>query len=156
MKIVWWIISSIVVITILVVAVMMAPSNVKNSKEELVTSTNTTTTEPSSNVTSIDGRYVDYNADFIGDTSYNTTILFFYAPWCPECRGFDQAILAGDIPANTQILKLDYDSSQELRKQYGVTIQTTFVRVDKNGNKLGLWSGYGEDKSIEAIIENTK
>lgn len=102
------------------------------------------------------GRYKEYASADIGAEGYDATILFFHAPWCPECRGFDQAINKGDVPAGIQILKIDYDSSQELKKKYGVTIQSTFVRVDADGDKQRLWTGYGKNKSIDAILENTK
>lgn len=102
------------------------------------------------------GRYIDYSADAIKSEGYDVTILFFHAPWCPECRAFDTAIKQGTVPQGIQILKIDYDSSQDLRQRYGVTIQSSFVRVDKDGNKQKSWSGYGKEKSIDAIIENTK
>lgn len=103
------------------------------------------------------GRYAEYSEEILNKkcSGYNKTILFFYAPWCPECRGFDKAITSGEIPAGTQILKVDYDSSSELKKKYGVTIQTTFVRVDANGEKIKTWTGYGAEKSIDLILENT-
>jgi hypothetical protein len=52
--------------------------------------------------------------------------------------------------------KIDYDSATDLRKQHGVTIESTFVRVDPAGERVKLWSGYGKDKSVDAILENTK
>lgn len=103
------------------------------------------------------GRYIDYSEEILQKqcSGYGRTILFFYAPWCPECRGFDKAITAGEVPAGTQILKVDYDSSTELKKKYGVTIQTTFVSVGSNGEKLKLWTGYGAEKSLDLVLENT-
>lgn len=102
------------------------------------------------------GRYETYDNGLIDDAGYTMTVLFFYAAWCPECRAYDQAIKAGDLPNGVQILKVTYDDAQDLRQQYGVTIQSTFVRVNAGGVKQTLWNGYGKDKSIEAIIENTK
>lgn len=104
----------------------------------------------------VTGRYVDYSAERIAANGYDRTLLFFHAPWCPECRAYEQAIESGTVPEGVQILKVDYDSNTELRKQYGVTIQTTFVRIDENGNKQLLWSGYGKEKSVQAILDNTK
>jgi thiol-disulfide isomerase/thioredoxin len=102
------------------------------------------------------GRYVTYDAGLVDDTGYNTTVLFFYAAWCPECRGYDQALDQTVIPDGVQILQVTYDDSQDLRQKYGVTIQSTFVRVDSRGDKQTLWNGYGKQKSLDAIIENTK
>jgi hypothetical protein len=102
------------------------------------------------------GRYVEYSAAAVAEECYTDTILFFHAPWCPECRGFEEAIKAGEVPEGAQILKVDFDSATDLRKQHEVTIQSTFVRVDPTGEKVKLWSGYGKDKSVGAILENTK
>lgn len=101
------------------------------------------------------GRYVDYSAAAVGDASFDQTILFFYAPWCPECRAFEQSIKSSTIPKGVQILKVDYDSASSLKSQYKVTIQTTFVRVNKSGERISLWVGYSKDKTIYAILENT-
>lgn len=103
------------------------------------------------------GRYINYSETVLDKecSGYSKTILFFYAPWCPECRGFDKAIVAGTIPDGIQILKVDYDSQAELKKKYGVTIQTTFVSIDTDGEKVKLWTGYGAKKSLDLVLENT-
>lgn len=101
------------------------------------------------------GRYVDYQQAAIAAEGYDETILFFHASWCPECRAFEQEILANPIPEGVQVLKVDYDSSTDLRQRYGVTIQTTFVKVDDNGERISSWVGYGRDKSLNAVLENT-
>lgn len=88
------------------------------------------------------------------EEGFTTTILFFYASWCPECRGFDQAIVSQNVPDGTQILRVNYDDSQSLKQQYGVTIQSTFVSVTSNGELISKWVGYGQDKSVEAILQN--
>ncbi|MEI7057517.1 thioredoxin family protein [Nocardioides sp. CCNWLW239] len=103
-----------------------------------------------------EGRYTDYSASAVADACYTDTILFFHASWCPECRGFEEAITGGTVPGGAQILKVDYDSATDLRKKYEVTIQSTFVRVDPSGARVKLWSGYGQDKSVDAILENTQ
>jgi len=100
------------------------------------------------------GRYVAYEADLVGDERYDQTMLFFYAPWCPECKAFDGELSNSEIPDGIQVLRVDYDSAGDLRKKYGVTTQTTFVRVDADGAKQALWVGYGRTKSIDAVVEN--
>lgn len=102
------------------------------------------------------GRYAQYSQEALTTNGYNTNVVFFYAPWCPECRAFKQAITSADIPAGTQILEADYDSSTDLRKQYGVTLQSTFVRVSSEGTLQKKWVGYGKDKSIQTVLENVK
>lgn len=99
------------------------------------------------------GFYGPYGDDRL-TKDYATTVLFFHAPWCSECRAFERAIQAGSIPAGIQILKVDFDSRQDLRRRYGVTQQTSFVKVDRQGNKQSLWVGYGQDKSVDAILRH--
>lgn len=48
------------------------------------------------------------------------------------------------VPDNVTVLKIDYDSNQELRKKYGVSLQTTFVKVDSTGNELKKYVAYNE------------
>lgn len=132
-----------------------APTTKQTSSSKVEPQSNTN--EPvKAEVPTQSGQYVDYDEAKVADEAYSKTIVFFYAPWCPECRAFDKALKSGSVPQGVQILKIDYDSNQELRKKYGVTLQTTFVEVSSGGEKKGLWVGYGKDKSANAIIENTK
>jgi thiol-disulfide isomerase/thioredoxin len=101
------------------------------------------------------GRYEQYDTALVDDNGYSSTILFFYAAWCPECRAYDKVINEESLPDGVQILRVTYDDSQDLRQKYGVTIQSTFVRVDSTGGKQVLWNGYGKDKSVSTILENT-
>lgn len=99
------------------------------------------------------GVYKDYSEEAVADTSYDATILFFHASWCPECRAFEQAIQDEGVPDGVQILKTDYDTEQDLRERYGVNHQSWFVKVDSGGDKVSDWLGYGEDKSVDTILE---
>lgn len=100
------------------------------------------------------GRYTAYSEAAVADANYDTTVVFFYAPWCPECRAFKQAINDGPIPDGVQILETDFDSSTDLKKKYGVTLQSTFARVNTNGDLQKKWSGYGQDKSLANVLDN--
>lgn len=100
------------------------------------------------------GRYETYSEALVSEQGFTTTILFFHAPWCPECRAFEQAIINSDLPDGLQILKVDYDSSTELKAKHAVTLQSTFVSVDADGMQLSKWVGYGKDKSVDAIVKN--
>ena len=117
------------------------------------TATNNTDTKPS---TAIAGRYEQYSSSAVSDANYTTTVVFFYAPWCPECRAFKQAINGEPLPDGVQILEADFDSSTDLKKKYGVTLQSTFVRVDTAGGLQKKWVGYGQDKSLSSVLENLK
>lgn len=103
------------------------------------------------------GRYLDYAEASATDRSYGKTILFFHASWCSECKAFDKVLREGPIPAGVQILKVDYDSRQDLRQKYGVTKQSTFVELDDDDDDdrdHDIWLGYGKEKSINAILKN--
>ncbi len=113
--------------------------------------------EPSAQTPTLsEGRYTDYSAENVANQEYSQTIVFFYAPWCPECRAFKKAITENSIPDGVQILETDFDSSTDLKKKYGVTQQTTFVRVNSAGELQKKWPGYGKDKSIDLVLEGVK
>jgi len=81
-------------------------------------------------------------------------VLYFHAPWCPICRPLDASINANlnALPADLTIIKVDYDTSTDLKRQYGVTYQHTFVQIDGQGNKLKLWSGTADALDIAANV----
>lgn len=118
--------------------------------------TKTQNPEPSPKQAMAKGRYTTYGNENRSASGFDTNVIFFHAPWCPECRAFKQAIQADEIPNGVQILEADYDSSTDLKKQYGITLQSTFVRVDKNGNLQEKWVGYGQDKSLANILVNVQ
>lgn len=101
------------------------------------------------------GRYADYVDGNTMEYAYKKTILFFHASWCGDCQAFDKILREGPIPAGVQILKVDYDSRQDLRQKYGVTKQSTFVELDDDDDHdHDIWVGYGKEKSIHAILKN--
>lgn len=89
------------------------------------------------------GSYVDYTEDSFASTT-GTRLLFFHAPWCPQCRALDASIKTSEVPGGVTIFKVDYDSNQPLRAQYGVTLQTTVVKTDEKGNKISSYVAYDE------------
>jgi len=95
--------------------------------------------------------YANYDNSLVGVT--DDTVLFFYASWCPSCTAADTGIGAGTVPEGLTILKVDYDSEIELRKQYQVTTQHTFVQVDADGNEIKKWVG---GNSVEDIVERVQ
>ncbi len=99
--------------------------------------------EPSPTQPQVSGQYVDYSADLVASTK-GAKLLFFYAPWCPQCRALDASIKSSALPDNLIIFKVDYDSNQSLRAKYGVTIQTTVVKIDDAGSKIASYTAYDE------------
>lgn len=97
------------------------------------------------------GAYVDYSSSAIANAS-GTKVLFFHAPWCPQCRALEADIKKQGVPAGVTVIKVDYDTNQALRQKYGVTLQTTLVRVDDQGNLVKKLVAY-DDPSIDSVKE---
>lgn len=102
--------------------------------------------------TSSPGQYIDYQEGLIASTP-GVKILFFHAAWCPQCRTLERDINTGDIPSGVTIMKVDYDTSQALRKQYGVTLQTTLVRVGDDGSLVKKYIAY-DDPTLANLKAN--
>lgn len=124
-----------------------------NSNDGQTDSSQEQTTAPTEEMpTTSRGTYVDYSGSVIAETS-GTKLIFFHAPWCPQCRALEADIKSRGVPEGVTIIKADYDTSQELRRKYGVTIQTTIVKIDDNGNLLAKYVAY-DDPSVESIKQN--
>jgi thiol-disulfide isomerase/thioredoxin len=95
------------------------------------------------------GRYVDYSPELVASTP-GTKLLFFHAPWCSQCVALEDDIEAKGLPEGVTVFKVDYDSNQDLRQEYGVTIQTTIVEVDEDGNELDSYVAY-EDPTFDSV-----
>lgn len=100
------------------------------------------------------GSYADYSqATLAAANQAGETVLFFHANWCPTCRAADSELVnqSDEIPAGVTILKVDYDTESELKDQYGVTSQHTFVHIDADGNEISKWNGGGLPDVIDNI-----
>lgn len=110
--------------------------------------------EPSVAATEIQdsGSYAPYTAASFEEAKGQMRVYFFHAGWCPTCRAADSAFRArrSEIPPNVALFKIDYDYAVDLRKQYGVTYQHTFVLVDDQGELVKRWAG----GDVSALIQN--
>ena len=98
------------------------------------------------------GSYVEYSPNAIADAD-GIALLFFHATWCPSCRQIDSEITTSGLPDGVTIIKVDYDKYQDLRQKYGVTIQTTFVKVDASGNEIEKFVPYGGDLGLKLVLD---
>lgn len=89
----------------------------------------------------IKGSFTDYDTAKLVNAEKGDVVLYFSAPWCPTCQEANRNFNASGAPDGITLLKVDYDSSTDLKKQYGVTYQHTFVQIDKDGKQLKKWSG---------------
>ena len=113
-------------------------------------------TQDTSTTTMSSGSYEMYEAHKITLASpTHNVVLFFRAKWCPTCKAVDADITSHikDIPENLTILDVDYDTSTDLKKKYGVTYQHTFVQVDAQGNLLKKWSG---SPTLVSLVQEVK
>lgn len=100
-------------------------------------------TEPTEKAAVNSKGYVDYDENIIAQTS-GEKVLFFHAPWCSQCRSIEKGIISDGVPDGLTIVKVDYDSNQDLRQKYGVTLQTTFVKIDDQGEFKDKYVAYNE------------
>ncbi len=91
------------------------------------------------------GIYTDYDQAKLANAEKGKVVLFFHATWCPECQRLEKTFNASATPDGLTLLKVDYDTATELKKKYGITMQHTFVQVDKDGKLIKKWSGSGTD-----------
>ena len=120
-----------------------------SSQSSATQSPNNNQTEPANQPAASAQNYVDYSDGVIAKTS-GEKVLFFHAPWCPQCNAIEKDILAQGVPGNLTIIKVDYDSNQDLRQKYGVTLQTTFVKIDDRGEFKDKYVAYNEP-TLDAV-----
>lgn len=77
------------------------------------------------------------------------TIIYFNADWCPTCQATMTQFRARwpEVQPGIVLVLADYDKDTELKSQFGVTYQNTYVQVGADGAKLQIWNGGG----IEAL-----
>jgi thioredoxin 1 len=101
------------------------------------------------------GSYEAYAASKLAMADTGKVVLFFRASWCPTCKALDADIKknAMSIPKGVTILDVDYDTSADLKKKYGVTYQHTLVQVDSKGTQLMKWQG---SPTLAALVGKIK
>ena len=81
--------------------------------------------------------YRNYTPELVASAlkSGQKVTLFFAASWCPTCKALDVAIRSdlGSIPADSLIVKINYDTSTALKQKYGVVTQHTTVVLSSDG-----------------------
>lgn len=101
--------------------------------------------------------YVDYETYAADPAAYaadgHPVVLFFHADWCPDCRATEESLTTEGVPEGLTVVKVDYDSMTDLRQQFGVVQQHTFVQVDADGEEITTWTGA---RSGEEILAQTQ
>lgn len=115
---------------------------------------NTTDITAQPTVVESQSRYNPYSQTAFEAAKGMKRVLFFFAPWCPTCVPADKAFRNNQdkIPENVALFRVDYDSATELKRQYNITYQHTYVLVDDTGREIKKWNGGG----IDELIANTQ
>lgn len=114
---------------------------------------NTPTITTKASQDKIIGRYLDYSKEVFDNAVGKKKIYFFHAKWCPTCKVANEEFLREEdkIPNDVLLFKTDYDTEKELKTQYGITYQHTFVLVDNEGKEIRKWNGGGITELINNI-----
>lgn len=124
-------------------SVSAEPGDTGPAPDDTPTASATVTPDASAEPEASPGAYIDYS-DAALAAAEGTRVLFFHAPWCPQCRSLEADILSSGVPDGITVVKVDYDSQQDLRQQYGVTLQTTVVALDDAGGATSTFVAYDE------------
>ncbi len=99
--------------------------------------------------------YLDYSEQNLAQAKkHGKTLLFFAATtWCSNCRAIEEEILKrnSEVPRDLTILKVDYDRERLMKTKYGVTMQTTLILLDEDGNETKRWIGTDFDNLLTNI-----
>jgi thiol-disulfide isomerase/thioredoxin len=115
-----------------------------------------TATPPPKESSPSKGVYIDYATYSAapGDYADTNTVLFFSATWCPTCQITEKDIAANmeNLPDNLTLVHVDYDSAGDLRQQYEIRVQHTFVQVDSSGAAIKSWTGSPTVADIQSKV----
>ena len=82
-------------------------------------------------------------------------IVDVQADWCPTCRAQKpvvQSLMSEAKRKNVTLFLANFDTEKDLKKQLGVTQQSTFV-VFKGGKEVGRSTGQTQKAQIEALFD---
>lgn len=99
--------------------------------------------------------YIDYHADQLDrHLGKDPIILFFHAEWCPLCRKSEAVIQEGfeSLEGGVIWMKVDYDTELELRKEYGITYQDTFIVLNAEGEEVERQNGVRSTESAQELM----
>lgn len=103
--------------------------------------------------TAVDGAYVEYSEEAFASAAGTDRIVFFHAEWCSTCKFFESDIMKTGVPQGVTVLEVDYDTNQELKDKYNVTVQSTFVLLDETGEVVRTWPFASGLKSAQDLFD---
>lgn len=99
--------------------------------------------------------YIDYDASKLAFAEKGKVVLFFKADWCSTCIALDKNITENlsELPKDVLLMKVNYDTARDLKKQYNVLGQHTLVQVDSKGVMIASWRGSSTLAELVAEIQ---
>ncbi|PIR54213.1 hypothetical protein COU75_02155 [Candidatus Peregrinibacteria bacterium CG10_big_fil_rev_8_21_14_0_10_42_8] len=95
--------------------------------------------------------YTTYTNGVIGNGQIS--VLFFHATWCPACKKNNELLEEwySSEQFSRSVYKIDFDTATELRKQFGVTGQDTFILIDESGEEIERIS-FPSQSALRALL----
>lgn len=123
------------------------------AKDGVPTPLKTGTSSSAAAATTTGAQYGVYTEGVVGNGK--TSLLFFHATWCPECKKSDAdlAKIYAGTTAKISTYRVDYDTSGPLKQKYGVTTQHTFVLIDGTGKAIKTVIGPSED-ALKTLVQS--
>ncbi len=143
-----WIVAAVIAATIVMSVGYLLVSKQMNPAPQAAQQANDLPLPAESNAK---GTYTAYTAKALASAS-GRKVLFFHASWCPQCRQIETDITAQGVPAGMTILKVNYDTETDLKQKYSVTLQTTIVEVDDNGDQIKKFVAY-DTPTLSAVVK---
>lgn len=134
-----------------------APTQSQNTANEEKSEVKSATTQDPKIGNDFSSRFISYSDENLKNASENgRAIVFLHAGWCPMCKQAEADLKTNfdQVPQDVTILKTDYDTSSALKAKYGITMQDSWVQVDKDGNKVVLWNSGGE--GLKTLLASLK
>ncbi len=81
-------------------------------------------------------------------------LLDFYASWCPTCRANEPIVdSAFDNYSDIVVFRVDYDNEAELKKEYSVSTQSTYLFLENGEEKDRYVGALSEDKLANLLVD---
>jgi thiol-disulfide isomerase/thioredoxin len=92
--------------------------------------------------------WLTYNAGMDKANNQNLPVIIdFYADWCGPCQNMDEQLYTDSRVITKSIgfamIKVNGDYNRDLMNQYNVESYPTIVFLDRNGNEVDRWLGWG-------------
>ncbi len=84
-----------------------------------------------------------------------TTIIDFYAEWCPPCKMLSKVLEKMKAP-DIVIKKIDIDKEMELAAELGIDAVPFVAIFDRYGKPVVAFIGYREEEEVREIIRKAR